>query len=76
MTIQLSQTISLFPVFPAIELQLAGFGFRVINSTFSNDIAISRLSRYFPGTAGIAFPVVPDPVGEGTTGKGKAWFPP
>jgi hypothetical protein len=51
-TIQLSPTISLVPVVPAIELQLAGFGSRVINSTFSNNIAGSRGSRWFPGTAG------------------------
>ena len=52
MTTQLSPTISPVPMVPVIELQLAGSGSRVINSTFSNNIAGSHGSRWFPGTAG------------------------
>jgi hypothetical protein len=61
-TIQLSPTISPFPAFPAIELQLALSRSRVINSTFSNNIALSRLSRPFPGNAvNQPFPPFPTP---------------
>lgn len=76
MTIQLSPTISLVPVVPAIELQLAGSGwFRFPRHKF-NFLQQYRRFPWFPLVPGNRrnhlVPVVPDPVGEGTMGTGTS----